>query len=1117
VSTNSNARSTAADLREPEDTASIAPQGLVEIYRAFSGCGGSRARAQEVIEQQHWFASIAEFDPKTGDALPLAFTEVLHRTGRRGETRDIRDRLWRIVDHCRSSIERIFASLNENPRREQAYLPIRDVKELNAASFIALSRRPGRNVREKLAGRPYMQAVRRFQSVDLPENRLVREFVTRLAELLELRKKHLGHEDNLLGDIYRWLRTDEAKDISRWDNVPPNNTLLSHRDYRRVWDGWRWLQLLDNAVDRDLRQLEGRATTIKQWEIMGAAYAEGKTLFGEMPVLFDYDSFAIKPWSEPVARSGSPARRDLNRLSFDAPACVDLTYLRPRFAVGCQAAQHLPEAFLWQRWSGNGQTVDLEVFHADIALLSRDATTISITDLFFAKDADDSLVDWAAHAFTRKLSKTFANPILIWLVPDFLNDFQLQSARRNINARFARAEPLPRSIAAAIEQFDYSRITGPDFHVLIVDSTGGTTYATKLTAQHDEELQQRVPETRGFYWERSPHVTLAHNAGSYDPLVEITRILSDERCIDSTPLLGVGPINQITLRNHNQIGSFDVLLTVTGSPVTGGLRLHELQHRAGDIPLWRDHVPALSIKVISAGRYQPFFLVDRGTTIRPLRGIPVEIPLKNQFTLPAGRLHYQFPLFQGQDPDDLGYVARLESPAFPLTSDTICRLTMTYTYGADDPYKLVFEPLDGSFVPVQVKWRPKTEEVITDAPAPDYPPPLSWADLQHHYYAPKDRWNDYLDWLVTRTTGILEELENRTVAKSRQTSGIIERPWMTDRNGQRYTFVSGLFLHERALRDGLEAANVRLGDLLYFDVLESPDGRQQADNASTHPATTRQRKPVDAGKIRTGLFVPYIKIWGDARSLADPACPLVFKASMTALVGRLERATRADSSSAAVQRDLRFLLCCMHRDMPTPVRRSLLVGTADSMLDEFAYGFALSDLAADWQYDIFVALWNRADAQMLSIFAIAIWRTEVFVRLFDQPALAWLGHVLLTEMRKLNEVERPSKGDIHRLTQYCELILGLLRSRESDLTEVRMTLQPHQELTKNLAEQVEATLAAVARAGFPVRSRVEISNIPDKPEGETTPDLLYALRLYLTGDVGANAIRVTGVTDGVDD
>jgi len=1097
-------------------TASVAPIGIINLYRAYSDGGVSRARARQVLDQQHWYASIAEFDPKTGDALPLAFDEVLHRLGRRTETNDIRDRLWRIVDHCRLSLEHIFASLSENPRREQAYLPIRDVKELNAASFIALSRRPGRNVREKLAGKPYMQAVRRYQSVDLPQNRLVKEFVTRLAELLELRKKHLGHEDKLLGDIYRWLRTDEARDIGRWDNLPPNNTLLSHRDYRRVWDGWRWLQVLDDAIDRDFRRLEGRAATIKQWERFGAAYAEGRTLFGDMPVLFDYDSFAIRSWRNPIAQQGSrSARPKRDRALFDAPACVDLTYLRPRFAVGRQAAQVLPEAYLWQRWRREGESVDLELFYADIALLSPDATTISITDLFFfAKDGDESLVDWAAHAFARKLSKSFANPALIWLVPDFLNDFQLQGARRNINARFAKAEPLPRSVAAVIEQVDYSKIRGADFQVLVVDSTGGTTYATKLTAQHDEGLQKRVPETRGFYWERSPHVTLEHDEASYNPLVEIPRINSDGRRFDATPLPSMGLVNQKTLRNHPQIGNFDVVITVKGSPVRGGVRLHELQQRAGDIPLWRDHIPELSIKVINAGRYQPFFLVDRGTTIRPLRGVPVQIPVNNRFTLPAGRSHYQFPLFQGQDPDDLGYVARLESPAFPLASDATCCLTMTYTYGADDPYRLVFEPLDGSFAPVQVKWQPKMGEVVTDAPAPGYPTPLTWADLQRQYNASKGDFTNYLEWAVHQTDKHLETLE----ALSEPITGIVKTEWKTNQSGKRFLFVrqdhgEDIYVGEFDLVRSMPRGKPAQGDEVHLLLV-----KRGTRTLARHVALTEGAMFHDvAASMRRGLYVPYIKTWGDARSLSDAHCPADFRRQFAALSPRLELAWNEESTPDHLRSELRFLLCCMHRDMPASVSLSLVEGARAEMLDERAYAFALGDLSQEWQRQVFLAIWNRGDMQALSILAQAIWRTASFIRVFDEASLAWLGAAILAAMRETNEVPRPSKSDVARLTQYCELILGLLRSRESDVPEVRMTLQPHQELTKNLADQVEAAVALVERSGFEVRSRVEIADLPDKPEGDSTPDLLFALRLYLTGDVGANAIRVTGVSDGEDD
>jgi hypothetical protein len=154
---------------------------------------------------------------------------------------------------------------------------------------------------------------------------------------------------------------------------------------------------------------------------------------------------------------------------------------------------------------------------------------------------------------------------------------------------------------------------------------------------------------------------------------------------------------------------------------------------------------------------------------------------------------------------------------------------------------------------------------------------------------------------------------------------------------------------------------------------------------------------------------------------------------------------------------------------------------------------------------------------MLSIFSQAIWRTASFIRVFDEPALTRLGVVLASALRMTNEVRAPNRGDVTRLTQYCELLLGLLRSRESDVHEVRMALQPHQALTKNLAAEVEATATLVARSGIEVRSRVDIEGLPEKPEGDSTPDLLYALRLYLTGDVGANAIRVTGVNDGEED
>ena len=78
-------------------------------------------------------------------------------------------------------------------------------------------------------------------------------------------------------------------------------------------------------------------------------------------------------------------------------------------------------------------------------------------------------------------------------------------------------------------------------------------------------------------------------------------------------------------------------------------------------------------------------------------------------------------------------------------------------------------------------------------------------------------------------------------------------------------------------------------------------------------------------------------------------------------------------------------------------------------------------------------------------------------------------------------------------------------------------MQPGRPITQELTRAVESIADTVERSGLPLRSRVQVGGLPVKPEGDHTPDLLYALRLYLTGDVGANAIRVTGVLDGDDD
>lgn len=343
---------------------------LEKIYTDFRA---KEKLAKKLLEQMNWFGSITDFDPKTGAALPKSLSGFLAKVAQPEASEITRDRLWRITEHCRASVERLFHSLNESPRREHALLPVHAVRELDANSFIKLSNRPGRTIREKLAGNPYIQAVRRFQSVNLPENRLLKAFAIRLAEMLDLRGDCLGQEDELLSKIYLWLRSDEAQAIGNWENLPPNNTLLAHRDYRHVWDAWRWLQTLDEDITSDLSQLDVREKTMRLWQQCAQMWLDGKHLFAEIPLLFDYEKFEILPWTSkpPLFKEVKyKMPRHLRQSASAEPICVDITALHPRYASGDgKGAQSLAAPFLWQRWQRENETVDIELFGSDAVWL----------------------------------------------------------------------------------------------------------------------------------------------------------------------------------------------------------------------------------------------------------------------------------------------------------------------------------------------------------------------------------------------------------------------------------------------------------------------------------------------------------------------------------------------------------------------------------------------------------------------------------------------------------------------------------------------------------------------------------------------------------------------------
>lgn len=111
------------------------------------------------------------------------------------------------------------------------------------------------------------------------------------------------------------------------------------------------------------------------------------------------------------------------------------------------------------------------------------------------------------------------------------------------------------------------------------------------------------------------------------------------------------------------------------------------------------------------------------------------IPILGTFTLPKKCKEYHFNLVQDEKARKMQYEAVIKNPAFPLNSDVECELIMTYQYGAEDPYELIFKPKDtknAKFKEAKVQWYKLERYDTEELKAPDFPSMIPWAELEKY-------------------------------------------------------------------------------------------------------------------------------------------------------------------------------------------------------------------------------------------------------------------------------------------------------------------------------------------------------------------------------------------------
>lgn len=1144
---------------------------LLDLYATYPTDTPDGAVAREVLVQSAWLYDALEFDPLSGEALPQALSHFLRRV-RTSDASDaaVHDRLWRIVAYSADAFRRIVRAFNEQPQTDHARMHVSKVREMDASSFVKLANRTGRTIREKLGNDPFVTAIRHFQSVDILENRLLKAYAMRMEELLGLRVQAFDEPENdFLIDIRNWLASDEARSISRWTNLPPNNALLSHRDYRRIWKAWRWLQTLDDDVKHDAERVAEHRRVRSFWNRVAEFYADGGVL-ADLPMKFDYDAFAIEalvPGGVLYARGAAGnvieigGEKQIPKLtglvvgvgrsagfsSASSPVCIDFSALKPAWTDG-HTVIHLDELFVWQCWvvDGNG-AVPISLFDAVCVWTASSASTVTIRDLIQPGRVGDDLCERAASEFLAILRERFQSKVLIWLVPDCVNEFDLSVLRRHINNAFERAQPLPRSIATLLTRADRKKIKD-GYAVTVLDSLGGRVYATKLVARKcsDPDYGRRVPEMQGCYWERQPTVVLEDRDWPLMERLAGVHVL-DEELRWSRPARGAVSFNLKELKKRlldsDERFKGTEVIVAEPEPVVGGLMLYEWQQKAGDIPLWRDHLPDLDLSASSGTEMVRVHLVSNKTIV-PRTGTTVEIPVEATFTLPARRDKYVFPLHQGVGTVRLRYQARLSARnVFPLKEDLPCSLLMRYTYGADNPYELRFVPrtsrpeLPSSFL---VEWIPITVEVPeADVPVPGFPISVSVAELAN--YGP---W--HTDMVSRLRLGLDRLLQYSSFLASRKTSRRYERlnhllAWREGRDGGRYAFLgkgaSAIYIHS----DDFEKFDENVTELS-FDVETGKYGRYRARNITlekTIPNKFTWAKPL----LRTPMSVAF-GVMRDANALEALGTlrPLIEEALVAAKVFY-----EMDGIDDETKRELLCVLAYYDSRIPQSgidFLMNVVEGTRYEDWQSFnanrrSLALAIGDCAESWQEYLFDQilgklhiderqnLEGRWPATVYEILSIAFWRAKTLVHILDVKKLelifGGLARTIKNDRIRIEKRVRLSEdmghdprlgAALNALCKHLELLLALLRTRESDNPNVKRLIMPNSRHSIVFESIVADEVMPLFKnhCGLRLDSRIRLGVV--KPEMyRNSPDLLYALKLYLTGDDGANAIIVSGISE----
>lgn len=264
--------------------------------KAFSMGGEDKQDAELALFVQNWIIDV--LNRMNEDTLDYSLKKLMDQHNDRKDSfkENSKDALSEIIDGAKSAFMHLSENMREKIVRENIRMPVYKVREISSYGLNWLSRQPGKTLKEKVASSGYsIMAVQRRSSLDTAENRLFTAFAKELYEYLNLKTEvnalKRDDEEEFMQNLLSYIRLPETEEIKRWDNLPPNNTLLSDENYKKIWHAWNELKKLDGRISNNYEKLSKRLTTIFFVELLSCLK---DTLFiPQEPVEVDYDAYKI--------------------------------------------------------------------------------------------------------------------------------------------------------------------------------------------------------------------------------------------------------------------------------------------------------------------------------------------------------------------------------------------------------------------------------------------------------------------------------------------------------------------------------------------------------------------------------------------------------------------------------------------------------------------------------------------------------------------------------------------------------------------------------------------------------------------------------------------------------